>query len=177
MCAVSYDDEKTRSINIPNTDILITFRLDLEDFIGGLYEFKLTSKKNEERRLHEATIQLYIYDFLQRIRFNVNCWQGMLVDIALIDEEKVISFNLFSKPHKIPCIPGEDQKYFFKDKKLDECQEYYQNEIKGTLQKLFHEICEDQISPIKVALDNAYKIILPKMYEDEAESILRHKEV
>jgi len=167
--------ENTRIVKIPGTDIHIKYRLDYEDFFGGLYEFKLTTKKNQKRKLSEAILQLHIYDFVLRLDFNISCWQGMLIDIALVDEKKIIFYNLFSNPYKIPIFPEGTTKYIFKDKNLYECRDYYQNIVTETLLKLFSDICADQILDIKQALDNTYKIIRSRLHEDYKESIFRHK--
>ena len=90
-------EEPFEEFTIPQTGDIISFQYDLLS-IDALYEFKLTKQENITKRLREALIQIYIYDFLLRMKNNILHYYPLIIEICAIDKQIIYRYgSIFSK--------------------------------------------------------------------------------
>jgi len=160
-------EENNYFITIPNTNIRISFRCDLEDIQEGLYEFKLTKNGAFKLKLKEAICQLYLYDFLYRLKFNIKSFHGLRIEIALVDIKKIYIYDLFEK--KIG-------KYFF-SMDLKEVNSFCQLNIVPKLKEIFFaNLSQNEFLTISNIIDKIYCNIETASYFDYNARVIRHKE-
>lgn len=94
--------ELTETVIIPETKHRISYRYDSLLDLYGVYEFKITTKKNLDARLREALIQSYLYDFILKLKFKEETGEEIdhtpiLIEIYLVDTKEILRFGLSNK--------------------------------------------------------------------------------
>ncbi|MBU4245856.1 MAG: hypothetical protein ABIF85_00065 [Nanoarchaeota archaeon] len=80
--------EPGEHVKIPQTGDIIHYQYDLLS-TEAIYEFKLTTSKNIEKTLRKALIQLYLYDFLYRMKSSKRQFKTLLIEIYLVDKREI----------------------------------------------------------------------------------------
>jgi hypothetical protein len=151
-------EEFLQDVALPGTTITIRGQADLEDIDGGFYEFKLTNKQRHECTLRRALVQLYLYDFLYRLRFGIDHYKGMIIDLCIIDDEMIYRY-----------YPAEQ----FGERLVD-YQRYCKEIVKPTLKAVFSTCTPQDAEKIGILLDEVYDAIRPALMEDHNQTIARH---
>ena len=80
-------------IEIPSTKSnIIRYQIDCVD-LDALIEFKLTTNKNHQKVLRKALVQIFLYDFLLRIKYNINTYHAIIVEILNLNENKIYRYG------------------------------------------------------------------------------------
>jgi hypothetical protein len=146
-------EEINESVRIGTTNNIVHWRFDSFAFDAGIYEFKLT-KNNLQRSLEKATLQIFLYDFLWRLKYNKRHHNPMIIEICIIDDEKINRYG------GLPWLT--DKEYFVVDKDV--------------LKAIFRENHFDDLEKIYSMIDEIYDHLevtieedVTKMYDESME--------